>query len=83
MSRTIKELATEALAVQDACNLLAVVNGMSRALKDLREFVPGTDELRDHPITILWADKIAHLSGTQDLGNSKVMRAYTAVHEMA
>lgn len=82
MTRTLKSLAIEALAVQDACNLTAVVNGMSRALTFLREHVSGSDALASHPIILLWADKISHLTGTQDLGNDKVMKAYSIVHDM-
>lgn len=83
MSKTLQELAQEAIDVQNACNLLAVVNGMSRALSDLRGFVSGSDELRNHPITLLWADKVSHLTGTQDIGNSVVMKAYAAAHDLA
>ena len=74
------ELAKEALAVQDACNLTGVVHGFSRAMTRLRGALPdaGTDELNHHPVSVLWADKIAHLTGTQvfadnDLG---IQRAY-------
>ncbi len=56
--RTLKDLAVEAHEVQRACNLLAVVRGMDRALTDLRRLESlGTDALRAHPIAVLWADK--------------------------
>ena len=66
-TRPLKELAREALAVQDACNLSGVVHGFSRAMTDLRANSPelGTDALNHHPIAVLWADKVAHLTGTQ------------------
>lgn len=84
MPRTLNELAKEALLVQDACNLSGVVLGMSRAIADLREHVKGgNDALHSHPIVLLWADKVAHLTGTQDIGNSKVMKAYDVCHDLA
>jgi len=81
MSKTMKELAVEALAVQDACNLCGVAQSFARAMVDLGEHTKGTDERNQHPISILWADKIAHLTGTQSL-NEDVTRAYSAVHKM-
>ena len=83
MTKTIKQLAQDALNVQDACNLSGVVHGFSRAMSDLCTLVPNTGERNTHPIAILWADKIAHLTGIQDLGNSVTMRAYDACHELA
>lgn len=64
---TMKQLAREALDVQNACNLSGVVHGFSRAISHLRALLPdaGTDEINHHPICILWADKISSLTGTQ------------------
>lgn len=70
--RTIRELAKEAIAVQDACNLSGVVHSFSRAISDLREIAraegwESTDKINQHPICVLYADKIAsltiHMSG--------------------
>lgn len=85
MTKSLKDLAAEALAVQDACNLSGVVHGFSRAISNLRETLPnaGTDEINHHPICLLWADKIASLTGTQDLGNSNTMRAYSECYNLA
>jgi hypothetical protein len=82
MSKTLKQLAQEALDVQNACNLSGVVHGFSRAMSDLCALVPNTGERNTHPIAILWADKIAHLTGTQDIGNDKVMKAYSYCHDL-
>lgn len=73
-------LAQQALNVQSACNLTAVAHGFARAMATLSSLLPeaGTDELNTHPIAVLWADKIAHLTGTQSLGDDVVMAAYTA-----
>lgn len=63
--RSLAALAQEALNVQDACNLSGVAHGFARAMADLCSHVPNTSERNAHPIAILWADKIAHLTGTQ------------------
>jgi len=83
MSKTLKELAVEALAVQDACNLCGVAQSFARAMIDLGEHTKGTDERNTHPISILWADKIAHLTGTQQMGLIEVMRAYDVCNDLA
>ena len=82
-TRTIQELANEAISVQDACNLSGVVHSFARTMSDLCDLVPDTDERNNNPIAILWSDKIASLTGTQDLGNDTVMDAYTEVHKLA
>ncbi len=81
--KTIKELAQEAIDVQDACNLSGVVFSFARAMTDMCEHVSGTDARNTHPICVLWADKIAHLTGTQGLGNDAVMKAYDEVYKLA
>ena len=80
--RSMKELAKEALQVQDACNLCGVAQGFARCMSDLLKHDLGTDAANKHPIAMLWADKIAHLTGTQSLGNEAVMQAYTRVHDL-
>lgn len=84
MAKSLPELAREALDVQDACNLSGVVHGFSRAITALRECLPnaGTSEINSHPICVLWADKIAHLTGTQNIGNDRTMRAYDDVRKL-
>jgi len=88
--KSIQQLAQEALDVQDACNLSGVVHGFSRAITDLRAVLIqagimscGTDVINQHPICVLWADKIAHLTKTQVCGNDRVSDAYQEVHNMA
>jgi hypothetical protein len=62
--KTIQQLASEALSVQNACNLSGVVHSFSRALTDLRANLPnaGTDEINNHPISLLYASKIESLT---------------------
>ncbi len=63
--RTLKELAVEALQIQNACNGIALANGFARAMKELNAHVKGSDELITHPITKLWIDKFASLANVQ------------------
>lgn len=68
--RTMKDLAKEALAVQDSCNLSGVVHSFSRAMTELREIlrergVTNTDEINTHYIAILFSNKIASLTGSE------------------
>ena len=75
--RTLAELAQQALDVQDACNLSGVLLGAHNAVCNLRELLGcGTDELNEHPISQLWADKIASLARTQFWSSSESTDAY-------
>jgi hypothetical protein len=78
--KTWKEMAEEAYQVQDACNLSGVVHSFSRIISDVRARLElegrcGTEEVNKHPVCILFADKIAHLTGTQ-LSDSVLRDAY-------
>jgi hypothetical protein len=79
----MKDLANEAINVQDACNLSGVAHGFSRAMSDLCGHGLDTDARNTHPVAILWSDKIAHLTGTQNIGNDVVTRAYDACYALA
>lgn len=83
--KTLPELAQQVLDVQDACNLSGVVHAWSAAITNLRELMPtaGTEVINRHPINKLWADKVAHLTGTQNLLCQEVDDAYGVVSEMA
>lgn len=63
--RNIKELAKEAITIQDACNLSGLVHGWSRSITELREIMPatGTEAINRHPINKLRASKLLELSG--------------------
>lgn len=67
-----KGLAQEALNIQDGCNLSGIVHGFSRAISTLRKICPdkGTDWYNQHPICVLWADKIAQLAGVQNISDT-------------
>jgi hypothetical protein len=62
-------LAKEAVDVQDACNPLGVARGMVRAMDGIRLLgVTATDDIRNHPVAILWAHKLADLFGVASCG---------------
>jgi hypothetical protein len=66
--RTLAQLATEALQVQDACNLSGVVHAWSRSIRRLREIRPelGTDAINKHPINVMFSDKVGHLTNSEN-----------------
>lgn len=77
-TRTLAQLAQEALDVQDACNLTGVALSFSRAMCDLRTLVGGGDSLRAHPVTVLWMDKLMDMIGRVD-----TMTAYAKAYDWA
>lgn len=86
--RIWKSMAQEALDVQDACNLSGVVHSFSRIITEVRNRLEldgtiGTEAVNRHPVCILFSDKIAHLTGTQMLGNDAVANAYRWAHQQA
>lgn len=82
--KNLKELAQEALNVQDASNLSGVVHAFSRAMTDLRGNLPNasTEALNHHPVSVLFADKIAHLTGTQKFGHPTISKAYREIYKI-
>lgn len=76
MDNKLKRAAQDALDVQNACNLSGVVHAFSRAMAVIRENTNGTAEANHHPIAVLFADKIASLTGSQ-MGN-EYGKAYAA-----
>lgn len=64
-TRTLGQLAREALLAHNACNLSGVVHSWSRAVKRLRELCPdlGTDAVNTHPLNVLYSDKLVSLAG--------------------
>ncbi len=83
--RTWKELAAEALGVQDACNLSGVVVSFSNAIREVRarmeqEGKGSTDNINRHPICMLFADKISDLTGTRNASTPHMFKAYDWAH---
>lgn len=67
--KTIKQLAQDAIEVQDACNGFAVANAYGKTLDDLRNALKAageptdTDALNTHPVNRLWVSKLHDLAG--------------------
>ncbi len=70
----------ESYQVQDACNLSGVVHSfaamMAKILAESRARKKGTDWANQHPIAVLFADKIASLTRTQGGDTVVVFDAY-------
>lgn len=85
-TRDLRALAQEAYDIQNACNLSGVVHSFSRSISRLRELLEAeslfTKAVNEHPICVLFADKIAQLTETQTIGNDRVMAAYSHVRKM-
>ena len=79
-SKSLADLAREAIQVQDACNLSGVVHGFARAMEDLCIHVPNTAERNRHAIAVLGSSKIASLTGSED--SSIFSRAYEACRKL-
>jgi hypothetical protein len=78
---TWADLARDAYAVQDACNLSGVVHSFSQAITRVRALLEqdgkgGTDNVNQHPVCVLWADKIGQLAGHQAIGGPAIDAAY-------
>ena len=66
---TLSQLANRAIDVQDACNLSGVLYDFREAIVAIREIMCAsaegcsTDKLNRHPICIMYASKVADLTG--------------------
>ena len=87
MSRTLAQLAKEAIEIQDACNLSGLVHGWHRSIIELREELGkqgifDTDKINQHPINVMWVSKLADLAH-YDGSMTKFSFAYDACQELA
>ncbi len=68
-----------AIDAQDACNLSGIVHSFSDVINKIwataRALECGTDWVNQHPISVLYSDKIASLSGS-NAGLSAFSTAY-------
>jgi hypothetical protein len=66
--KTIKDVAEDALFIQNACNLSGVVLAFARAMEVLNEekhrLNEGSDFVRFHPVTILFVNKLEDMTGS-------------------
>jgi hypothetical protein len=83
VSKTVNELAREALGVQDASNLPGVLLGFHKAACDLRDTLDtGNAAFRRHPVMVLWLDKVRDLIGA-DLTPKAVNDAWDECKKLA
>lgn len=62
-TKSLQQLAADAIAVQDACNMGGVSNSFAAAIRDLnRHCDHQTLAVRQHVITKLWIFKLCDLS---------------------
>jgi len=84
--RTIKDIAAEALYIQDAVNLSAVVHAFERAITDVKQIMReqgktlSTMQICEHPIFILYASKISSLTYCDN--PSVFSKAYNCVKDL-
>lgn len=69
--KTLEQMANDALNVQSAVNLSGIVHSFSLIMTDLRDILEkeenfSTTMLNEHPICILFSDKIASLTGSEN-----------------
>ena len=79
LNERMKRRCRDAIQVQDACNLSGIANSMGEAMSDLwamaRALGKGTDWVNNHPISRLYASKIAHLTGMFASANTLAFHA--------
>lgn len=81
----LRSLAREALGVQNACNPSGVLRSWMRAMTTLQSLSSnsGTTWLRQHPVMVAYADKMASLHGVQSLSSdSAVWSAFKQLEQM-
>lgn len=85
MARSVKELAREALLIQDASNLSGIVIGWARAVVELRENYPdeGTFFFNVHPVNKMWASKVHDLTRMGLSDSTAFEEAYRKTKDLA
>jgi len=73
----LSELAKEALAIQDACNMGGVANSFVTALRELSNHTSGTDERNTHAIVRVYLNKMISLAGEAE------PKDWNKVHDLA
>ena len=76
--KTLKELAKEALQVQDACNLSGVAQSFAKVMIELSEHTNGTKEKNQHAIVKVWLNKMLDLAN-----GDATSQDWNKVHELA
>ena len=88
-TRSMRDLANEAIRVQDACNMSGIVLSFGRSIARLRVLLREMDrestyEINDHPIVKAWASKIHDLAGApNNHGGSLSRNHWDDLHDLA
>jgi hypothetical protein len=89
MLRTLKQLAAEAIQVQNACNPLGLTKSFAATTQELRDRLSadglpsGTDDIKGHPIFRLWASKLHDLASMGLSDTDRYGEAYHACLTLA
>ena len=78
--KRIKELAQEALDLQNACNLCGLAQTFAKRMIELIA-MGDTDETNRHFIVTLWLDKFNSLNGIQ-FDTNKITMAFDKAYEL-
>lgn len=87
--KTLKQLAVEAIQIQDACNPLGLSRGFAEATLELRDALAregkdhGTRSICQHPIFRLWASKMHDLAGMGLSDGDRYGEAYRSCQALA
>lgn len=82
MSKTLKQLAREAIDIQSAGNMLGLSNGFAEALSELSRHVQ-VQHIRAHPITRLWVSNLHNLADMGVSDTEAYGKAYAACSALA
>lgn len=88
MAKTMKDLAAEAVLVQNACNPLGLSNSFRQVVLDLRDALAaegkhGHDAICRHPVFRLWASKFHDMAGMGLSDLDRYSEAYRECERLA
>jgi hypothetical protein len=89
MPRPLKQLAEEALAIQDACNPLGLTKGFAQATQELADTLRASGQPCDtraicrHPVFRLWTSKLHDLANMGMSDTERYSEAYSACKDVA
>lgn len=83
----LQKLAREALEVQNACNMSGIARSFVQVMDTLGSFGLSTGQRNQHPITVVWLDKMNSLASIQPFDSAfygeQTRLAFKAVQGLA
>lgn len=79
---SVRDCAQTARDIQNACNMTGILHTFIEVLTCMKELGITGDELRTHPITIVFLDKLNSLAEIQNLGCERAMNALDEVDKL-